>query len=243
MAWKKWTKFVPSDREFWVRLSCIEEYMECPRCFYEYRRHGYKRPSVGSSQLPNVADRLLKMEFDGYRARQEPHPLMAGLPGDLVPFAHEEIDTWRNNFEGVAVPVPEAGFVVTGAVDDVWLDRSTETLHVVDYKTSTQESVAALLEEYGPKYSRQLAIYQWLLRERGFRVSDVGYLLVAFPDPASTDFGDVMHFTSEIVPITGESDWVHARVLEARACLEQDTAPSPTEGCKWCTWAKNVTAG
>ena len=46
-------------------------------------------------------DALFKREFDGYRARQQPHPLFATVGLDAVPLADPRMDDWRANFTGV----------------------------------------------------------------------------------------------------------------------------------------------
>jgi hypothetical protein len=65
-------------------------------------------------------DQLLKREFDSWREKGETHPLMAEYGIDAVPFAHEKLDDWRHNFTGVRHNHEASGFLVYGAVDDIW---------------------------------------------------------------------------------------------------------------------------
>jgi len=41
-------------------------------------------------------DRLLKKEFDIYRANKSRHPLMEEYNIDAIPFQHEKIEDWRS---------------------------------------------------------------------------------------------------------------------------------------------------
>ena len=50
---------------------------------------------------------------------------------------------------------------------------------VVDYKATSSETAPTLDAEYRMSYKRQMEIYQWLLRQNGFKVSDVGYFVYA----------------------------------------------------------------
>ena len=66
---------------------------------------------------------MLKKEFDIHRAQGSPHPLMKAYGIDAVPFAHDRIDIWRDNFRGVQILHRPTNFVITGAVDDVWVRK------------------------------------------------------------------------------------------------------------------------
>lgn len=66
--------------------------------------------------------------------------------------------------------------LITGAIDDIWVDPKGRLL-VVDYKsTSTTKEID--INDGTPwkdAYKRQMEIYQWLLEMNGFKVSDTGY--------------------------------------------------------------------
>ena len=51
---------------------------------------------------------------------------------NLIPFQHEMIDEWRENFKGVQFLHKKSNLLFTGAVDDVWFDTDSEELVVVD---------------------------------------------------------------------------------------------------------------
>jgi hypothetical protein len=51
--------------------------------------------------LNSAVDALLKKEFDIYRANGTKHPLIEKYGIDARPIPHENLEKWRNNFEGV----------------------------------------------------------------------------------------------------------------------------------------------
>ena len=63
---------------------------------------------------------------------------------DTVPFQHEMIDEWRNNFKGMTWFDPRTNLNITGAVDDIWQDRATNKLMVVDYKATAKNGEVTL---------------------------------------------------------------------------------------------------
>lgn len=229
--------FDPADREFPLSRTALQEHLNCPRCFYQSRRLGFSRPGGPMSRLPNVVDELLKREFDFYRDRQEPHPTMRDLPGDLVPFSHADLDVWRNNFTGLRLVHEPSGLLVSGAVDDIWIDRSDDSLHVVDYKTSSK---VGEITEAGDNYERQVEVYQWLLRGQGFAVSDTAYFVFEQADKEAVGLNQVLRFEVTMVPYQGNTDWIEPALISARDCLDSESLPEANPECKLCKWVAKV---
>ena len=109
---------------------------------------------------------------------------------------------------------------LSGAVDDIWVDRATERLIVVDYKTTTRKSGEAVLEDYGTPYKRQVSFYQWLLRGNGFQVSDTAYFLFAKTDQRATSFGDTLKFEMELLPVNCDTAWVEKTIVVSGGRLD-----------------------
>jgi hypothetical protein len=95
---------------------------------------------------------------------------------DAVPFQHPEIDDWRENFTGVQVLHEPTNLLLFGAVDDVWQAKDGRLI-MVDYKSTSTTKDISLDDPWKQTYKRQMEIYQWLLRRKGFEVSPVGYFL------------------------------------------------------------------
>jgi len=62
-------------------------------------RYGVKRPSMPAFTLNNAVDELFKREFDIYRAKKEPHPLMKSAGIDAIPYEHKDLEEWRDAFK------------------------------------------------------------------------------------------------------------------------------------------------
>lgn len=234
------TQYDPDNRAMTFSRTALDDFIKCPRCFYLHRRLGISVPSGPMSGLPTVVDGLLKREFDRYRTAQEPHPLMVALPGDLVPFAHPDLDGWRKRSPGVRVLHEASGFEVTGALDDVWISRDAGVLHIVDYKTTS--SADGPSTEVGDQYRRQIEIYQWLLRGNDLAVSPIGYLLYENADRTADSFDGVLRFAATVVPCEGDAAWIDEALVAARACLDADTPPVADAACKVCDYVDRVSA-
>ncbi len=107
---------------FRLSRSKLENFIRCARCFYLDRRLGIDPPPMPPFTLNTAVDHLWKKEFDRYRALGQPHPLMTAHAIDAVPFSHPDLDTWRNNFQGVRVLHEPTNLLIQGAVDDLWVE-------------------------------------------------------------------------------------------------------------------------
>jgi len=172
----KRSKTSKTEKEFKLSRSKIELFCECPKCFILERKFGVTRPSGPPFTLNNAIDALWKKEFDLYRTLQTPHPILFEQGLNIVPFQHESIDDWRNNRRGVKFSHAAAQFLVCGAPDEVCINKDEE-LAVVDVKAASKASEIDLDADWQISYKRQMEIYQWLLRQNGFKVSKRGYFV------------------------------------------------------------------
>jgi CRISPR/Cas system-associated exonuclease Cas4 (RecB family) len=221
---------------FRLSRSKIALFLECPRCFYVDNKLGVGRPPGFPFNLNSAVDALLKKEFDIHRDGKTAHPLMEAYGVKAVPFAHPEMDTWRENFKGVECKHKATGFTVSGAVDDVWINDDKELI-VVDYKsTSKDEKIEALDKEWHDGYKRQMEIYQWLLRQRGFTVSDQGYFVYANASKDKKAFDGQLEFEVTLVPYKGNTDWVEGTLAALKKCLDSEEIPAPGKDCDYCKY-------
>ncbi|OGJ56960.1 hypothetical protein A3H22_04495 [Candidatus Peribacteria bacterium RIFCSPLOWO2_12_FULL_55_15] len=226
-----------SKEPFKLSRSKIELFLQCPRCFYLDRRLGIGRVPGPPFTLNNAVDHLLKKEFDIHRAKGKPHPLMRKYKIDAVPFAHDDLDKWRTNFTGVQYLHKKTNFLVTGAVDDVWKGKDGKLI-VVDYKATAIEKEISLDDEWKQAYKRQMEIYQWLLRQRGFKVSRRGYFVYVNGRKDRAAFDGQLEFAVQIIPYYGSDKWVDGALQDAHACLCKKRAPKGSENCEWCIYRK-----
>ena len=147
--------------------SKIEDFINCPRCFWIDRRLKISKPDTPPFQINKAVDELFKKEFDKYRNDKKPHPLMIQFKVDAIPYSHDDLDKWRENFVGVQYLDKETNLILFGAVDDVWVNKNGELI-VVDYKATAKKSEVSLDADWQISYKRQMEVYQWLLRKNDF---------------------------------------------------------------------------
>lgn len=215
--------------------SKLELFMECPRCFWLYVGKGIGRPAGFPFTINNAIDFLLKREFDEHRKNGTAHDLIKREGIDAIPFMHEDIDKWRHNFTGIQHEHPRSGFLVFGAVDDIWVD-SKGGLIVVDYKAS-----GAQKGELYDSYKRQMEIYQWILRQKKFLVNDRGYFVYARVAKEKGFVNGDLHFNIDVQPYDGNTDWVEGMVMRARACIDAPIPDADPE-CGYCSYRAKVSS-
>jgi CRISPR/Cas system-associated exonuclease Cas4 (RecB family) len=233
---------------FKVSRSKIELFMQCQRCYWLDVRLKIKRPSSPPFNINKAIDELFKKEFDVYRKQGKAHPLMTDNQIKAVPFQHEQLDKWRENFVGVVHLHESTNLHIFGAVDDVWVD-SDGKLIVVDYKaTAKDKPVTSLGPEGGwqDMYRRQMEIYQWLLKQNDFDVSDTGYFVYATGTQDRDGFNNVVEFETHVFPHHGSSDWVENTINEMKKVMDSDKMPPVGTAamggpCEFCEYAKSRT--
>ena len=231
--------FDPSDdKPFKLSRSKIDLFMQCPRCFYLDRKLGVGRPPGFPFALNSAVDTLLKQEFDVHRANGTQHPLIEKYGVDAKPVLHEDLDKWRHNFTGVQFEHPSTGFTIMGAIDDLWQNKAGEYI-VVDYKsTSKNEKIDKLDKDWQDGYKRQMEVYQWLLRQNGYKVSDTGYFVYCNGDTDKEAFDGKLEFDVTLIAYEGDDSWVDNTIQEIHQCLVSDKLPNPGEDCDYCAYRK-----
>ena len=225
---------------FSVSRSKIDLWHDCPRCFYLDRRLGVGRPPGYPFNLNSAVDTLLKKEFDIHRVEKSRHPLMESYGIDAVPFEHAELDVWRENFKGVRFHHEATNFVVTGAVDDVWINPAEELI-VVDYKATSKNGEVSLDAPWQDSYKRQMEVYQWLLRKNDFTVSDTGYFVYCNGKTDRQAFDAKLEFDVVILPYTGNDDWIDGALTQMKDCLDQEKLPNKGTDCDYCEYRLSAT--
>lgn len=224
-----------SREPFKLSRSKIELFRDCPRCFYLDRVRGVGRPPGFPFNLNSAVDKLLKKEFDIHRVDGTSHPLMKAYKIDAVPFSHPDIDVWRENFQGVQVVHAPSNLLVTGAVDDLWVNRKKE-LHVVDYKATSKETEVTLDAPWQDGYKRQMEVYQWLLRRSGFKVHPTGYFVYCNGRTDRAAFDAKLEFDVKVIPYSGDDGWIEGTLSDIRRCLDAPKMPDPSDDCEYCSY-------
>ena len=233
--------FDPESKEpFKISRSKIEDFLRCPRCFYLDRRLGVGQPPGFPFNLNLAVDHLLKKEFDVHRALGSRHPLMEKYGVDAIPFRHGELDQWRENFVGVQFYHKPTNLIITGAVDDVWADPEGELI-VVDYKATSKDGEVNIDAEWQKSYKNQMEIYQWLLRQNDFKVSDTGYFVYVNGRRDREAFDGKLEFDVKLIPYKGSDAWVEEAIFEIKKCLMGALSESGKD-CAYCAYREAAEA-
>jgi len=240
---ERWPAYRPGQTEIYkISRSKIELFTQCPRCFWLDARLKIKRPSGPPFNINKAIDELFKKEFDRHRADGTPHPLMTDNQIKAIPYQHADLDKWRYNFTGVATLHEPTNLHVYGAIDDVWVDDDGQLI-VVDYKATAKASEVSIDSDWQMSYKRQLEVYQWLLRQNGFTVSNTGYFVYTNARLDPEGFGDKLEFFTKVIPYTGSDAWIEPTLAKMKACLESDDMPPVGDAamggpCDFCSYAR-----
>lgn len=245
MAYQRSLPYKPGQTgKYTISRSKIELYTQCPRCFWLEARHGIKRPGSPPFQINKAIDELFKNEFDIYREQQKPHPIITQYKVDAIPYAHKDLSTWRDTFKGIRTLHTPTNLEVFGGIDDVWVNSAGELI-VVDYKATAKNKEVSLDADWQMSYKRQLEVYQWLLRQNGFKVSNSGYFVYANGIFNLQEFKDTLKFKTVLIEHKGSDDWIEPTLQKIKGTLEGDI---PEVGyaimggdCEHCSYAKSRT--
>ncbi len=229
-----------NTRPFKLSRSKIELFMECPKCFYLDNKIGVRRPPGFPFALNSAVDALLKKEFDLYREDGTKHPIIIEYGVDAIPAKHVDLDDWRNNFRGVQYLHEPTNLLLYGAIDDLWINSKDEYI-VVDYKsTAKEEEVTALDKDWMDGYKRQMEIYQWLLMQNDYKVSDTGYFVYCNGRTDLDRFSRKLLFRKTLIAYAGKHDWIEDVVYNIYQCLNSEEIPSSNANCDFCRYREAV---
>jgi len=236
-------RFDPESNDpFPLSRSKVELFLDCPRCFYLDRRLGIGRPAGFPFNLNAAVDELLKREFDRHRAAGTPHPLMREAGINAVPHSHPQLATWRANFKGVRTVHEPTGFMLSGAIDDLWRDLETDELIVVDYKSTAKAGEVNIDADWQISYKRQMEFYQWLLRRQGLDVSRRGWFVYCNGRRDLPAFDARLEFKISLIPYMGDDGWVEGTLGAIRDTLMTSQPPAPGDGCEYCDYVSRAGA-
>ena len=230
--------FNPNTSEPYVlSRTRVHNFLDCPKCFYKTQRLGIKKPPSFPFNLNNAVDELLKNEFDGYRKNQRPHPIQVEHNLNAIPYEHPELDNWRESLRnGVKRFHEPTNLILRGGIDDVWIDKKTNKLIVVDYKATSKKGEVSIDADWQDGYKKQIEFYQWLLRGNGFKVSDTGYFVYCNGLKNKDVFDNKLEFKTKLIPYKGNDQWVEPTLRDIKECLLSDTTPEPSENCDYCKY-------
>ena len=228
-----------SEDPFTVSRTRIQNFLDCQRCFYIQNRLAIKALSSFPFRLNSATDTLLKKSFDIARKKQIPHKYFKDKEIDLIPFKHENMDQWRENFQGVKYHYKKANLMVRGAVDEILVNKKGE-LSPVEFKstqTKDGDKVKYLGKPHHKFWKNQLEIYGYLLEKNGFKISENSYIVFCNAQIDKNDeWNEKLDFDVQVIPYKIEYSWVEPTLDKIKSLLNQDTIPnfSDPDHCDVC---------
>ena len=180
---------------------------------------------------------------------------------ELVPYAHEDLGRWENalHFGASAnhfnTVHEETNILFGGGIDDVWQNVETGELHIVDYKSTAQGVMSPKKEpkeinlegRWKQGYKRQIEMYQWILRRKGFPVNDIGYFVYVDGQHYGVDGmldeeenQATMEFKATLLTYRGDESWVDDALQNISTLLYQTHGPDHHAECEHARFVGGV---
>ncbi|MCH9621401.1 MAG: hypothetical protein S4CHLAM20_08210 [Chlamydiia bacterium] len=227
--------YIPyAEAPYSLSRSKVELFIECPCCFYLDRRRGINRPPMIPFNLNLAVDHLLKKEFDIYRKKKIPHPLMEEYKTGIRGFDHPELDKWRENFQGIRHIHHDTNFILTGAVDDVWTDGSH--IIIVDYKATSSNYKLSFSGPKYERYRRQLEFYSYLFKQNHFTVSEEALFVACNAIKSRPTFEEKLIFDLSIIRHNVDTSWIDETLFQIFEALQKEEPPAPSKDCPYCAY-------
>ncbi len=232
--------------------SRIENFIQCPACFYMQQVEGIKFPSIPGFNINEATDILLKKDFDFYRGKNETHPFLIdqGL-GHLIPYNHPDLILWTQSLhfgaEGRMNFIhKKTNLKVGGGLDDVWLNTKTNKIHIVDFKSTSQKKDKGpiTLDDYWKNaYKRQMDLYVWVMRNKGFEIENIGYFLYCDGDRfTKKQFLNnkiaKMEFKMTLISYQTDTSWIENTLFKIKENLLSKKRPFHNEKCEFGNFLK-----
>ena len=223
-----------TEKAIQLSPNSLNLYLECPHCFWLEKNRGIKRPPPYPYALNSAVDELLKEEFDAYRKRNIPHPLLKENHIKAHLFANQKLlNQWRNNLAGIRYFDEELKATLFGAVDDV-LEFDDGKIAPLDYK-STGSAVSKIYD----RFQLQLDTYTFLMEKNGFQTPRKGYLAFYVVDK-SKGFIDRLPFRKEFMEINTNPSDIYEIFKDAVEVLKKDLPPKHSRDCKFGKWLEQA---
>ncbi len=252
---QKWRIYSPNqNKDFILSRSRLDEFMDCPRCFYLKTNKGFMSPSTPGWTLNTLTDTLLKKEFDECRKKQEPHRIMLENKLDhLVPYKSEIIkdkkgndklllDEWRDSLHyGIKHRFKDTNIILQGGVDDVWFNTKTKELVIADYKSQHKKEISQetyFNDPYKEGYKRQLDYYAYILKGMGFKVSSDAYFYICNAKEIDEGFYGKMLFDEVLIHYKIRTDYLETEIQKMIDAMNSENIPSSHESCENCAYAR-----
>ena len=223
-----------------------ENFIRCPFCFYLKEKHNIDPPSTPRFNINMRVDSLLKEEFDRLRESQQPHPIFKKYKLNFVPYNldSKKLSDYRNNKRGIEAKSKKTNFTLFGALDDLWLNKDTDEIVVLDYKATSNKNDPDYVNSsavYYKSYLRQLDFYSYLLKLNNYKVFKTGYWLICnAKDENQKSFEGKLSFKITLLPYNLKTDYIEDILVDLEKCLQLKEPPPSGKYCSNCIWQEQV---
>ena len=233
-------RFDPGSKDpFTISRTRIQNFLDCERCFYIQNVKGVKDLRGLPFRLNSATDTLLKKTFDVAREKQVPHKYFKKEKINLVPFKHEKMDEWRENFKGIKYEYKKSNLMVQGAVDDILINLDTKALSPIEFKstqTKDGEQTKYLGKPHHKFWKNQLEVYGYLLEKNGFKVSKDAFIVFCNADISLEDWKESLNFDVYVINYKMNYSWVEPTLDKIKKLLLDKKVPdfSDPDNCDMC---------
>jgi len=223
-----------------------ENFLRCPFCFYIKEKHDVDPPSTPGHPINSRVDTLLKKEFDECRINQKPHSIFKKYNLNFVPYNldPQKLKDYRNNRKGVEAKSKKTEFILFGALDDLWLNKDTNEIVVLDYKATSNKNDPDYINssrEYHKSYRRQLDFYSYILKLNNYKIFKTGYWLICNSGNTKQEtFQGNLDFKITLLPYDLKTNYIEDTLVKLKECLELKNPPSSGKFCSNCIWFQDV---
>lgn len=237
--WKKKIYISDSAQPFRLNRTKIDLFFDCERCFVLDQKFGIKRPFGTPLVMNNKIVNTLKDELEVCREKSQIHPQVLENNLNYVPNNFEHLNDWKNPFKGVKYAHKKTNFLLSGTIDDIWINKNTKkNLCLIIKSTSKKEQLS--YEQIWSGYWRQLSFYTYLLEKNSIEMSKTGILVFIKTFNNSEKFSKGLSFNLNIFEKILDLDWIEPTLLNIHKILNRNEIPKSSNYCKYCKYYFNI---
>ena len=165
---------------------------------------------------------------------------------NFVPFKIDEqkLKDFRNNRRGVRAKSIKTNFEIFGALDDLWFNKDSQEVVVVDYKATSNKNDLNYVnsdKSYHKGYLRQLDFYAYLLKLNKYKVYKKGYWILCNAGLSDQKvFDGKLDFVINLISYDLKTDYIEDTLVELEKCYNSEKTPPLNLYCDTCRWHKET---
>ena len=85
-----------------------------------------------------------------------------------------------------------------------------------------------------------MEVYQWLLRQNGYKVSNTGYFVYCNGKADKKAFDGKLEFDVTLISYDGNDSWIEKTIFDIYKCLNNNKIPKAASDCDYCSYIESV---